>query len=109
MVRLSDGLALARRAQVTEWVEHEDLTIEDAHAELGSPEKAVGMIVGGTALALGGNTIDVRTIRIDLVGSGWKKVVGTRSDGILWDGAVIVRPRSRTARAGAARQRPRPL
>ncbi|RVW05988.1 hypothetical protein [Rhodococcus spongiicola] len=81
MVRLRDDLdefALARRAQVTEWVEHEDPTIEDALAELGSRAKAVGMFVGGAAKAIGGKAIDVGSAGIGMVGSGWQRTVGVR-------------------------------
>ncbi|MBM4588397.1 hypothetical protein GS507_09325 [Rhodococcus hoagii] len=81
MVRLRDDLdefAEARRAQVTEWIEHEDPTIEDALAELGNRAKAVGAIVADVSKAIGGKAFDVGAAGIGLVGGQLQKTVGVR-------------------------------
>ncbi|GAB2660936.1 hypothetical protein GCM10027068_46250 [Prescottella soli] len=81
MVRLRDDLeefAVARRAQVTEWVEHEDPTIEDALAEIGNRAKAAGALFAGAAKAIGGKVIDMGAVGIDFVGSGLQKAVAGR-------------------------------
>ncbi|MFM1723920.1 hypothetical protein ABEU20_002493 [Rhodococcus sp. PAM 2766] len=81
MVRLRDDLeefAVARRAQVTEWVEHEDPTIEDALTELGNRAKAVGAIVADVSKAIGGKAFDAGAAGIGLVGDQMQKTVGVR-------------------------------
>lgn len=81
MVRLRDDLdefAEARRAQVTEWIEHEDPTIEDALAELGNRAKAVGAVVADVSKAIGGKAFDVGAAGIGLVGDQLQKTVGVR-------------------------------
>lgn len=69
-----DDFAVARRSQVVGWVEHEDPSIGDALAELGSRAK----LVGGAAKALGSRAVDVGAFGLGKFGTKLQQVADTR-------------------------------
>ncbi|NKS02700.1 hypothetical protein GS528_17320, partial [Rhodococcus hoagii] len=81
MVRLRDDLdefAEARRAQVTEWIEHEDPTIEDALADWETGRRQSARSSHDVSKAIGGKAFDVGAAGIGLVGDQLQKTVGVR-------------------------------
>lgn len=69
-----DSFAVARRSQVTGWVEHEDPRISDALDELGDRAKVIGV----AAKELGARAVDAGAFGLGRLGGKLQKVAETR-------------------------------